>query len=261
METIHIIKFGGRILDDTGLLQNVLTKIASSKEKFILVHGGGSLCDKVLTKLGIEIKMLNGRRITDEETLNTCTMVYAGLLNKKLVQQLQQLKINAIGICGVDAACLRSKKRVSTPDFGFVGDVVTNQINTEFISLLLNQNIFPVFSSITYDEQFGLLNTNADSVASSIALALKNKYKTVLHFLIDKEGLLNQNGDEKTLIPKVNFTLYSQLKSEGIIQGGMIPKMENALSCLKEGVKEITLSHPKHFTLNKNLFYGTVIEN
>jgi acetylglutamate kinase len=261
MEKLHVIKVGGKILDQKELLQPIIEAIKNSSDKVILVHGGGSVCDQVLKQLNIPSVMHEGRRITDDETLKVCTMVYAGAVNKSLVAELQKQNINALGLSGADAACVKAQRREAKAfDYGNVGDLNESSINSVFINVLLKQNIVPVFCSITLNKEDGrLLNTNADSIASALAVALSKDYEVNLHFAFDKEGVLDTSDEQEKLIARIDSLQFEALKSKNIINGGMLPKLENAIDCIQKGVSSVGLLHPKNFTLNKNKFHGTLI--
>lgn len=242
MQQLTIVKIGGNVIDDEIALSVFLTEFNSLKGKKILVHGGGKLATELQEKLDLSVTMIDGRRITDEETLKIVTMVYAGFINKNLVVKLQALKCNAIGFSGADANCIQSHKRkVGTIDYGFVGDI--EKINTAFVSSCLENDLTPVFSAITHDGNGQLLNTNADTIASELAIALSTSYNVQLVYCFEKNGVLKNVEDENSLIKTISNTEYLNLKEELIINKGMIPKMDNAFNALKNGVSSIQIGN------------------
>jgi acetylglutamate kinase len=240
MKTLTIIKIGGNVIDDEKSLKKFLSDFSKLKGLKILVHGGGKLATKLSEQLGIETKMLEGRRITDAETLKTVTMVYAGWINKTITAQLNSKKVKAIGLCGADLFLIPAIKRKKTEiDYGFVGDVLENKINVKYLELFLNNNIVPVIAPITSNAGGQLLNTNADTIASSLAIALSKSYKTKLMYCFEKNGVLN--GEK--VIKSMNSKNYKSLKDQKIIINGMIPKLDNAFSALTKGVKEVFIGN------------------
>ncbi|MBP7810258.1 MAG: acetylglutamate kinase [Bacteroidia bacterium] len=240
MKTLTIIKIGGNVIDDEKSLKKFLSDFSKLKGLKILVHGGGKLATQLSEQLGIETKMLEGRRITDAETLKTVTMVYAGWINKTITAQLNSKKVKAIGLCGADLFLIPATKRKKTKiDYGFVGDVLTDKINIKYLELFLSQNIVPVIAPITADSKGQLLNTNADTIASSLAVALSKLYKIKLVYCFEKNGVLNG----KKVIKSINSETFISLKENQIIINGMIPKLDNAFSALKKGVKEVVIGN------------------
>jgi len=206
----------------------------------ILVHGGGRKASEVSAAMGLEPKMINGRRVTDEATVEVVTMVYAGLLNKKITAKLQHLGCNAMGLSGADANCILAHKRiVKDVDYGFAGDV--DAINSEIIDVLLQQNVSPVFCAITHDKNGQLLNTNADTIASEVAIGMSNLYKTELNFVFELKGVLENIEDKNSVIREINSKKYEQLIAKGIIADGMLPKMHNCFNSLKKGVSKVKI--------------------
>ncbi len=251
-EKLSIIKIGGNIVDNPEALNMLLNDFNSLKGLKILVHGGGAIASKLSIELGIETKKVDGRRITDAETLKLVTMVYAGLINKNIVAALQKIGCNAIGLSGADANSIPSIRRSPEPiDFGFVGDPDSNNINSEFISMLLNNNIIPVFCAITHDNEGSLLNTNADTIAYTIAAALSVKYKTVLYYCFEKEGVLMDVNDPDSLIKEIDFALYENLIQKGVVANGMIPKLFNSFNAISQGVSEVIILHAKNLLTKK----------
>lgn len=243
MKKLTIVKIGGNVIDDNKSLNHFLSDFSKLKGPKILVHGGGKLASKLSEQLGIETKMIEGRRITDAETLKIATMVYAGWINKSITAKLNSNKVKSIGLSGADVNLVPSKKRkVKTVDYGFVGDVLDAKINTEFLSLLLHQNIVPVIAPITSDAKGQLLNTNADTITSALSVALSKIFEVKTIYCFEKDGVLN--GDK--IIPKLNTRLYHELKQKGIILNGMIPKLDNAFNALAQGVKSVVIGNSKH---------------
>lgn len=240
MDRLFIIKIGGNIIDDEIKLSSFLKDFAGITEKKVLVHGGGKLATKLAEKLGVEQKLVDGRRITDEETLKIVTMVYAGYINKNIVAQLQSYDCNAIGLCGADGdAILAHKREHPVIDYGFVGDI--DAVNTNLLKSLLEQNISVVFASLTHDQKGQLLNTNADTIAQELAKALSPLYDVQLIYSFEKAGVLLDANDDSTVIPTITPSRYEQLKSKQKIFAGMIPKLDNAFAAINCGVRKVTI--------------------
>lgn len=240
MKKLTIIKIGGKLLDDEQAWKKAMTDFSEINEAKILVHGGGKMASEISKKLGIEPKMIEGRRITDAASLEVTTMVYAGLLNKKLVSFLQSNNQNAMGFSGADGNLILSEKRpVKQIDFGFVGDI--KKINTELIISLLNQNIVPVFSAITHDGKGQLLNTNADTIAATLSKSLASYFQTTLKFCFEKEGVLMNPVNEEEIFPHLSKAEYLQETKKGVISAGMIPKLENAFAAKKAAVHQVRI--------------------
>ena len=239
-EALNIIKIGGNVIDNSEKLHHFLKAFADLKGFKILVHGGGKVATKIADEMHIEAKMIDGRRITDIETLRVVTMVYAGLINKNLVAQLQKYGCNAIGLSGADGNLIKAKKRlVETIDYGYVGDLDKSSIETENLSKLINNGFIPVFSAITHDGDGQLLNTNADTVAAALAIGMAQHYQTSLVYCFDKKGVLIDVDDENSVIREINPTAYQDLKENGLIADGMLPKLHNAFEAINKGVKEV----------------------
>jgi acetylglutamate kinase len=243
---LYVIKIGGNIIDDEKKLFSFLSTFALIEGRKILVHGGGKLATKLATQLGIEQKMIDGRRITDAETLKIVTMVYAGYINKNIVALLQSHDCNAIGLCGADGNLIQSHKRQhATIDYGFAGDV--DAVNTRFLQSLLDQDISIVVAPITYNKEGLLLNTNADTIAQEIAQAMSTLYDVHLIYSFEKAGVLLDVNDENTVIPTLTKQYYEELKTplQGIgasrIFAGMIPKLDNAFAALNRGVHRVVI--------------------
>ena len=242
-EVLYVIKIGGNIIDDSGKLQHFLKQFAAISDKKILVHGGGKLATQLAKDLGIEQELVEGRRITDAATLKIVTMVYAGFINKNIVAQLQSNGNNAIGFTGADANLIKAHKRLPIAskgiDYGFVGDV--DEINTAAIEPLLQQGISIVVAPITHDGNGQLLNTNADTIAQSIATSLSEQYEVVLLYCFEKSGVLMDANDDTSVIPTINPTYFKKLKEDQLIFAGMIPKLENAFAALDKGVEKVII--------------------
>ncbi|MDR3272639.1 MAG: acetylglutamate kinase [Flavobacteriaceae bacterium] len=244
MAELKIYKIGGGIIDDDTHLSDFLQDFSQIRSKKILIHGGGKGASALLKKLGIEPKMIDGRRITDKPTLDVVTALYAGLLNKKIVSLLQKYDENAIGLSGADGNLIQAVQRpVKEIDYGFVGDVEKKNINISLLDLLLKNGYTPVLCAITHDKNGQLLNTNADTIASTVAEAAADFYDTELHFCFDKIGVLRDINDENSLIPRINHSDYETLKVEKIVADGMIPKLDNAFRVICSGVKKVVLEH------------------
>ena len=236
---VQVVKVGGQVAEDPVQLQALLKGFAAMEGPQVLVHGGGREATALAGKLGIPVQMVEGRRITDAATLEVVTMVYAGLVNKRLVAQLQALGVNAIGLCGADGALVRSHKRppVNGIDYGFVGDV--DGVNADLLASLLSSGFVPVVSPLTYDGKGSLLNTNADTIASTVATALAGQFDVTLTFCFDLEGVLDASG---TVIPQIDAASFETLKTTGALTGGILPKITNALAAVKAGVGAVRIA-------------------
>ena len=242
MDKLYVIKIGGNIIDDETKLSSFLHDFALIEERKILVHGGGKLATKLAGQLGIEQQLIEGRRITDAETLRIVTMVYAGYINKNIVAQLQSAKCNAIGLTGADGNMIQAHKRTHpTIDYGFVGDIDT--VNTKLIQNLIEQQIAVVAAPITADINGQLLNTNADTIAQEIARAMSRLYHVQLIYSFEKNGVLSDVNDENTVIPLITPGYYEELKSKELIFAGMIPKLDNAFAAIKSGVSSVVIGN------------------
>jgi acetylglutamate kinase len=240
VEQLYIIKIGGNIIDDATRLDSFLEQFAAVKGHKILVHGGGKLATKLAEQMGVQQKMIDGRRITDEETLKIVTMVYAGYINKNIVAKLQSLGENAMGVTGADANMIMAHQRKhSSIDYGFVGDI--DIVHSGMIDQLLQQNISIVFAPITHDGKGQLLNTNADTIAQELAKSMSHLYETTLIYSFEKKGVLKDIHDDNDVIPVIDTVLYQQLKEENIIFAGMIPKLDNAFTAVNAGVKKVII--------------------
>lgn len=260
MDKLFIIKIGGNIIDDEKVLSSFLKNFASIEGKKILVHGGGKLATRLAEKLGVEQQLVDGRRITDAETLKIVTMVYAGYINKNIVAQLQANQCNAMGLCGADGdAILAHKRKHPILDYGFVGDV--DAINAGLLTNLLDQNIAIVFAPITHDQQGLLLNTNADTIAQELAKGLSDHFDVSLIYSFDKSGVLLNADDDSTVISEITPTYYKQLKAKQKIFAGMIPKLDNAFTALNSGVKKVIIGKAENLSELISGLSGTTIVN
>ena len=238
---LTLIKVGGKIVEEPESLKLLLAQFSKIPGQKVLVHGGGRSATALAAQLGIESKMVNGRRITDEEMLKVVTMVYGGLVNKKIVAGLQALGVNALGLTGADLNYMRSEKRpVAEVDYGFVGDV--KEVDAEILSDLISKDVVPVLAPLTHDKKGNLLNTNADTIAGEAAKALAKYFDVTLMYCFEKKGVLANENDDESVIAKINPATFEKLVAEGIISGGMIPKLENAFDALKSGVKQVVIT-------------------
>jgi acetylglutamate kinase len=266
MEKLYVIKIGGNIIDDDQKLVAFLKNFAAVKGLKVLVHGGGKLATKMASQLGIEQQMIDGRRITDAETLKIVTMVYAGLINKNIVAQLQGNGCNALGLCGADGNTIQSHKRGSNSplgvggiDYGFVGDVDT--VNTILLRVLLAQQIAIVLAPITHDANGLLLNTNADTIAQEIAKALSSIYEVELIYSFEKAGVLLDVNDDASVVSTLTPTYYQELKEQERIFAGMLPKLDNAFAAINSGVSKVIIGKAEQLLELINGNSGTSIVN
>lgn len=249
MDKLTIIKVGGKIVEEEQSLRQLLKDFSLIEGYKVLVHGGGRSATKLAEKLGIESRMVNGRRVTDRDTLEIVTMVYGGLVNKNIVAGLQALGVNALGLTGADMNIIRSEKRpVKEVDYGFVGDV--EEVNSETLSSLIQQGIVPILAPLTHDKEGNILNTNADTIAGETAKALALKFDVTLIYCFEKKGVLMNENDDESVIPDINKATFEQLVKDGIVQGGMIPKLENAFQAIEKGVKEVIITSASEFGEN-----------
>ncbi len=269
MEKLFIIKIGGNILDDANAQQLFLENFAQVSAKKILVHGGGKIATTIGKQLAIAPNYINGRRITDKATIDLVTMVYGGLINKKLVATLQSMNCNAIGLTGADADIIPAIKRpfVNSPlghggiDYGFVGDIKNEEIGAEILQTFLNKNLVPVVAPLTHDGKGQLLNTNADTIASALAVALSKQYDVRLIYCFEKKGVLQNVDDETSVIALINREKYQQLLQEKKLADGILPKIENAFAAINSGVNEVLIGDANDLLQNitKNTI-GTLIK-
>ena len=250
---IQVIKIGGGILENEVSRQIFLQQFAAVEGPKVLVHGGGRLATTMAERLGVAQQMIDGRRVTDKETLDIVTMVYGGLVNKQLVALLQNMGINAIGLTGADGGWMKAVKRPvkNGIDYGFVGDVT--EVRGDVLRMLLDEGMTPVIAPITFCQEGVLLNTNADTIASETAISLAPNVQ--LTFCFEKAGVLRDADDESSLIPSITPESYTKLKADGIVSGGMIPKIDNAFAAIEHGVQSVRITHAS------NLQGGTIIEH
>jgi acetylglutamate kinase len=250
MNKLYIIKIGGNVLDDEKALPKFLKDFASIQAPKILIHGGGKIATNIGNKLGIESKYVDGRRITDEPSRDLVTMVYGGLLNKQITAQLQSLHCNAIGVTGADGNLLKAVKRpVGKIDYGFVGDITPDDVNSTFLYFLLKQNAVPIFAPLTHCNG-EILNTNADTIASVLAISMSKHFDIRLIFCFEKEGVMKDVNDPNSVIRNLNKDLYDKLLKEGSFHDGILPKLENSFNAIRSGVKEVLIGEHSHLLAN-----------
>ncbi len=241
---LWVVKIGGHVLDQSELQENVLNSLAACRDQVMLIHGGGNLASSLAEKLNIPQTMVEGRRITNDETLDIALMVYAGLLNKKMVAALQQRNRNAIGLTGADGNSILAEKRpIKDIDYGWVGDVRPEGVNPSFLLSLLAKGLLPVFSAITHDGKGHLLNTNADTLAQLLAVSLSPYREVNLVYLFEKKGVLADVADENSLIPEIRCGQIEEWIGKGILTEGMIPKIRNAAAAVDAGVHSVQIGH------------------
>lgn len=268
MKPLYVIKIGGNIIDDQEKLDRFLNDFSELEGYKIIVHGGGKIATDLARDLGISSRMVDGRRITDAESLRIVTMVYAGLINKDIVARLQGKNCNAIGLAGADGNMIRAEKRPpvrhadgTTTDYGFVGDLDNASVDSAAIHQLLTAGFIPVFSAITHDGKGQLLNTNADTVASVIAVAMSGLYQTSLVFCFEKSGVLRDVNDDSSVISTIGQDSYTSLKAEGVISEGMIPKLDNAFEAISKGLKEVCIGRADALPRLKENNFGTRLKS
>ena len=256
MEQLLVIKIGGNVIDNPAALESFLKKFSTINTKKILVHGGGKIATKIGDQLGIQSNYINGRRVTDAETIDLVTMVYGGLVNKKIIAKLQSLQCNALGLTGADANLIPAVKRplvypklsegkvageISPIDYGFVGDVDGAALGIQNLEILLSNNFTLVFAPLTHDSNGQILNTNADTIASTLAVGLSKKYAVRLIYCFEKKGVLENVADDNSVIPLITKQKYSQLVAENKLFDGILPKIDNAFDAIDSGVKEVLI--------------------
>lgn len=241
MEKLYVIKVGGAVVEDPAALSAFLKGFSSVEGLKVLVHGGGREATKVAARLGIETKMVDGRRITDADMLRVVTMVYGGLVNKNIVAALQAGGLNALGLTGADLGCMLSDKRpVKDVDYGFVGDM--RKVDTSILADLIARGVVPVMAPLSFDGKGSLLNTNADTIASSVAVALSERFDVTLVYCFEKKGVLRDANDDDSVIPVITKASFEGLVADGVVAGGMIPKLQNAIGALDGGVNEVRIT-------------------
>ena len=256
MERITVVKIGGNVIDNPAAMKRFLKEFAALEGPKILVHGGGKLATRLAERLELKVQMVDGRRITDKGTLDVVTMVYAGLINKQAVAGLQAAGCNALGLSGADGNAVTARRRSPQPvDYGFVGDI--ERVDSALLRRLLEDGMAPVFSAIMHDGKGTLLNCNADSVASAVALGAAEIAPTDLVFCFEKAGVLRDPDDDTSLIREITAATYPPLKADGVVSKGMIPKIENALKAVEKGVRSVTIRSSENLSNG----IGTVIRN
>jgi len=240
-ERLTLVKVGGKIVEEPASLKQLLDDFSKIEGYKVLVHGGGRSATALAAQLGIESQMVNGRRITDEETLKVVTMVYGGLVNKQIVAGLQAIGVNALGLTGADLNYMRSEKRpVKEVDYGFVGDV--KEVNAGILADLIAKGVVPVLAPLTHDKAGNMLNTNADTIAGEAAKALAQYFDVTLMYCFEKKGVLMNEADDESVIQEITSVAFEKLVSDGIINGGMIPKLENSFEAIRSGVKQVVIT-------------------
>ena len=269
MNHLTVVKIGGNVIDDPAKLKSFLRDFASLEGLKILVHGGGKIATQLSADLGIETQMIEGRRVTDLESLRVVTMVYAGLINKNIVALLQGENCNAIGLSGADGNLIKAIKRpvrmdpsgTEVLDYGYAGDLNDESVNWRQMENLLDVGFIPVFSAITHDGNGQLLNTNADTIASVIAVAMAELYSVSLVYCFEKKGVLTDLADDKSVVREMDQQGYIRLKDEGVIYEGMIPKLDNAFKAIKSGVNEVFIGKSDEIAyINKQVFGTRLIK-
>lgn len=262
MDKITVIKVGGQVVENPETLAELLDGFAAIEGKKVLVHGGGKSATKIATQLGIETKMVDGRRITDAEMLKVVTMVYGGLVNKNVVAQLQSRGINALGLTGADMNVMKSHKRTGTTiDYGFVGDV--DKADGKMLSTLIEAGVVPIMAPLTHDGNGQLLNTNADTIAAETAKALTPYYNVTLIYCFEKKGVLSNPDDDDSVISQISRADFDRMVNDGSVNSGMIPKLQNSFQSLEAGVKEVIICdyHIKGGTLISNCNENPEVRN
>lgn len=242
MNPLFVIKIGGNVIDNAPALERFLSDFADIKASCILVHGGGKIATRLGEQLGIASRYVQGRRITDDATIDLVTMVYGGLVNKQIVAALQARGRNAIGLTGADAGSIPAVKRpVKDIDYGWVGDIDPKRVNDTALRALLEAGLVPVMAPLTHDGNGHLLNTNADTIASALAIALSSAYRVRLIYCFEKKGVLEDISREDSVIPLINRDMHQRLLREGRLADGIIPKIDNAFAAIAAGVKEVLI--------------------
>ncbi len=259
---LYVVKIGGNVIDEESAMNQLLNDFATIKGAAILVHGGGKIATRLGEQMGIVSQYVEGRRITDAATIDLVTMVYAGLVNKKIVAALQALGSNAIGLTGADANLIPATKRpVKQIDYGFVGDLTKETINIQQVNRFLEDGLVPVFSPICHDGKGQLLNTNADTIASCLATALSTYYQVRLLYCFEKHGVLANITDEASVIPLIDKEIYANLKSANKLFDGILPKIDNAFAAIDAGVQEVIIGHAADLLDNiTKMVKGTMIK-
>jgi acetylglutamate kinase len=260
MQALYVVKIGGNVIDDERATKQFLQKYSQLPGNKILVHGGGKIATQTAQRLGLEAQMVDGRRITDQAMLEVVTMVYGGLVNKNIVARLQTYSCNAIGLTGADANCILAKKReVATIDYGYAGDIT--EVNASQFASFLNQGLSPVVAPLTYDHDGNMLNTNADTMAATIAWSLAATFKVHLIYCFEKRGVLSDPENDDSVIAALSWTEYQHLKETGVISKGMIPKLDNAYNALRKGLERVIICHADELqeVASAHSFSGTTL--
>lgn len=256
MKKLSVVKIGGNVIDDPIKLSNFLKLFKNLENAKILIHGGGKIATRTAKQLNIETKMVEGRRITDTAMRDVVIMVYGGLVNKDIVAQLQRLDCNAIGLSGADAGTVIAEKRlVKAIDYGWVGDI--KSVNENSINSLVQSGFTPVFAPLSYSQKDGLLNTNADTMASAIATSLSEIYEVDLIYCFEKKGVLNNPDDDDSVIQNLDYQAFQDLKNNGVVYQGMIPKLDNAYEALRNGVRKVIICEADSLDQAANNTAGT----
>lgn len=262
MEELVVIKVGGNIIDNEEALQSFLQSFAAIQKHKILIHGGGKIATEISKGLGIEAQMIEGRRVTDAETLKIVTMVYGGLINKNIVASLQTKQCNAIGLTGADGGIVKANKRPikNGIDYGYVGDI--KEVKASVLSTFIDSGFTPIIAPLSVDDHGSMLNTNADTMASEIACAMSKHYKVSLVYCFELKGVLRDFEDKNSVIEEITPDTYAQLKDEGIISKGMIPKLDNAFAAINKGVNAVIIAHADNLLsiINEKKSLGTVLK-
>ncbi|MEM0939154.1 MAG: acetylglutamate kinase [Bacteroidota bacterium] len=256
-EELTVVKIGGNVIDEESTLKEFISVFSQLPGKKLLVHGGGKIATKIATSLGAETRMINGRRITDDKMIDVVVMVYGGLINKKIVSLLSKEKEKSMGLTGADGNCILAEKRpiVDGVDYGWVGDI--KAVDAGFFRALLEAGIIPVLCALTHDGQGHLLNTNADTIAGEVAVALSPSYNVALSYCFEWRGVLKDVDDPNSLIKRIDAKLYEKLKADGIVSAGMIPKLDNAFAAIKRGVAKVNILNLESFPyLNDRNYEG-----
>jgi acetylglutamate kinase len=263
MQKLLVVKVGGNIIDNAAALDSFLANLAAIEGSKILVHGGGKLATELSAKLNIPTQMVEGRRITDAETVKVVTMTYAGWVNKTIVAQLQAKGCNALGLSGADAKLIPAVKRpVKDVDYGWVGDIESDKVNAAFLKKMLVSGVTPIVAPISCDKEGHLLNINADTVARTLAEAMSADYEVTLAYCFEKNGLLMDVNDDDSVIPEISLVNAQELKASGVISEGMVPKIDNAFGAITNGVHTVVIGHAnniKHMA-NHKAGFGTYIK-
>lgn len=255
MKHLNIVKVGGKVIDDPDALTEFLQAFTELEGFKVLVHGGGKIATKVAEAMQLKTKMIDGRRITDDEMIEVVTMTYGGLINKKIVSQLQGFGIDAVGLCGADGNLILSDKRPKQGevDFGWVGD--PKQVNGKWLGSLIEENKVPVIAPLTHDGKGNLLNTNADTIAKVLGVALSSSYEISINYCFELSGVLRDIGDPASLIKSLDPEKYFRLKAKGVIAAGMIPKLDNAFDAIQKGVKKVRIMDQQSISKLQNEQY------